>query len=209
MGQKVNPISFRLPILKDWQSRWFASKSEYRRYLTEDLQIRRVIDQRLGRRVGIDRVDIERSPNQVAISIYTARPGMIIGRGGAGIDELKKLLAAIVTAPIKLSIEEIKRSELRAQLASDNIATQLERRISYRRAVKGAIEAAIQAGAKGIKVQVAGRLGGVEMARTYKEISGSIPLHTLRADISYGQSVAHTSAGLVGVKVWIYKGAEE
>ncbi len=203
MGQKINPTSFRLPLSKDWQSKWFARKADYRRYLSEDLQIRSVIAGKLGRRASVNRVDIERSPNMVTIIIHSARPGMIIGRGGSGIEELKKQLETVVSSPLKLNIEEVKKPELHAQIVADNIAGQLERRISYRKAVKMAVEAARQGGAKGVKISVAGRLGGIEMARNYKESSGSIPLHTLRADIDYGQTAAHTVAGLIGVKVWI------
>ena len=206
MGQKVNPTSMRLQLLKNWQSKWFAQRTEYRRYLTEDLGIRDLIEKRLGRRVSIDHVDIERSPNLVTIVIHSARPGVIIGRGGAGIEELKNRLQKLIGSPLKLTIEEIKKPEIRAQLVADNIASQLERRIAYRRVVRMAIESAQAAGAKGIKVVVAGRLGGIEMARTHKEIVGSIPLHTLKADIAYGRATAHTSAGLIGVKVWIFKG---
>ncbi len=209
MGQKINPISFRLQVDKNWQSRWFANKADYRKFLAEDLKIRQLIDSHLGRRAAIARVEIERSPNLVTITLHSARPGMIIGRGGAGIDELKKQLAKLVVSPIKLSIEEVKKPETRAQLVADNIAGQVERRISYRKAVKSSLETARQAGVKGIKIMIAGRLGGVEMARTYKEISGSIPLHTLRAEIDYGQAVAKTGAGLIGVKVWINKGGLE
>lgn len=208
MGQKVNPTSFRLQVLKNWQSKWYAKKSEYAKYLGEDLQIRKVIDDKLLKRAGMDRVDIERSHSMVTVIIHSARPGMIIGRGGAGIEELKKQIEKIASAPIKLTIEEVKKPELRAQIVADGIASQIERRISYRKAVKTAIEAARQAGAKGVKIVVAGRLGGIEMARAYKEISGSIPLHTLRADIEYGYSTAKTSAGLIGVKTWIYRGEE-
>ncbi|MBI4101141.1 30S ribosomal protein S3 [Candidatus Microgenomates bacterium] len=209
MGQKVNPTSMRLQVLKDWRSRWFANKAEYKRFLAEDLKIRRLIDTKLDRRVGIDHVDIERSPNMVTVTIHTARPGMIIGRGGAGIDDLKNQLQKITAVPIKLTIEEIKKPELRAQLVADNIAAQLERRIAFRRAIKLTADNSLQAGAKGIKIVVSGRLGGIEMARTEKEIGGSIPLHTLRADIDYGQATAHTGAGLIGVKVWVYKGEAE
>lgn len=209
MGQKVNPTSYRLQVNKNWKSRWFSDKkSDFRRNLLEDIKIRELIDKKLGGRVGLDRVEIERSRNMVTIFVYTSRPGIIIGRGGAGIDELKKQIEQLVAAPIKLSIEEVKRPELRAQIVADNIANQLVRRISYRRAVRGALDAAMQAGAKGVKVVVAGRLGGIEMARTNKEIRGSMPLHTLKADIEYAGSVAKTSAGLIGVKVWINKSEE-
>ncbi len=206
MGQKVNPTSFRLQVLKNWQSKWFAQRSDYRRYLTEDLSIRRLIEERLGRRAGIDHVDIERSPNLVTIVIHSARPGVIIGRGGVGIEDLRNQLIKLISSPLKLTIEEIKKPEIRAQLVADSVASQIERRIAYRRAVGNAVESARQAGAKGIKVVVAGRLGGIEMARTHKEIDGSIPLHSLKADIEYGRATAKTSAGLIGVKVWIFRG---
>lgn len=208
MGQKINPTSLRLQLSKNWQSKWFAPKAGYRQFLAEDLKIRRLIDDKLGRRVGIDHVEIERSPNLVTIGIYTARPGMIIGRGGKGIEDLKKELEKIIKEPLKINIEEVKKPELRAQLAADNIASQIERRINYRRAIRGTMEAAKQAGAEGIKVVVAGRLGGFEMARTAKEISGRMPLHTLRAAIDYGQATAQTNTGLIGVKVWINRGDE-
>lgn len=207
MGQKVNPRSMRLQVNKEWQSKWFASGNDYTLFLAEDLRLRKALEETVDRRVGIDHVDIERSPNLVTVFIHTARPGMIIGRGGAGIDELKLRLQKLASVPVKLNIEEVKKPELRAKLVADNIASQLERRIAFRRAVKATADATMRAGARGVKVVVAGRLGGIEMARTEKEILGSIPLHTLRADIDYGTAKAQTSVGTIGVKVWIYKPA--
>lgn len=206
MGHKINPISFRLPLTKDWDSKWFASKQDYSTALYQDLQIRDVINRHLGRRAAIDRIEIERSPNAVNTTIYTARPGVVIGRGGGGVDELKQKLAKHIDTPINLSIEEIKQPELRAQLVADNIANQLEKRTSYRRATKSAADATMRAGAKGVKIIVSGRLNGAEMARTQTEVAGSIPLHTLRAEIDYAQADAVTAYGTIGVKVWIYRG---
>lgn len=205
MGQKVNPQSMRLQVTKNWQSKWFASKGSYTKNLGEDLKMRAFLKENLERRAGIDRVEIERSRNQITVTLYTARPGVVIGRGGAGIDELKLNLAKLIDSPVRVVIEEIKKPELRAQLVADNVAGQLERRISFRRAIKATAEASMRAGAKGVKIVVAGRLNNAEMARTEKELLGSIPLHTLRADIDYGHATAKTSAGITGVKVWIYK----
>lgn len=205
MGQKVNPQSFRLQVNKGWQSRWFASKASYTKNLGEDLKMRAFLKENLERRAGIDKVEIERSRNQITVTLFTARPGVVIGRGGAGIDELKLNLAKLIDSPVRVVIEEIKKPELRAQLVADNVAGQLERRISFRRAIKATAEASMRAGAKGVKIVVAGRLNNAEMARTEKELLGSIPLHTLRADIDFGRATAKTSAGITGVKVWIYK----
>ncbi|MEX0932025.1 MAG: 30S ribosomal protein S3 [Candidatus Saccharimonadales bacterium] len=206
MGQKVNPISMRLQVNKDWKSKWFAGGQDYKKLLNEDLEIRQFINKNVDRRAGIDRVDIERSPNNISISIYTAKPGVVIGRGGSGIEELKLQLIKIVSSPLRLNIEEVKRPELRARLVAENIAGQLERRINFRRAVKATADATMRAGAKGVKITVAGRLNGAEMARRETEILGSIPLHTIRANIDYAHAVARTTYGVIGVKVWIYKG---
>ena len=205
MAQKVNPFSLRLQVNKNWQSKWFAAKGAYRQFLAEDLKVRRHLEKQLSRRAGLDRVEIERSRNQVTITLYTARPGVVIGRGGAGIEELKQQLQKLLNSPVQLTIEEVKKPELRAKLVADNIATQLERRTSFRRAMKSTADSSLRAGAKGVKIVVAGRLNGAEMARTEKELLGSIPLHTLKAAIDYGQSEAHTTYGVVGVKVWIYR----
>src|SRR5437868_148478 len=207
MGQKVNPISMRLQVNKDWRSKWFAGKREYANYLRQDLEVRRLIERQLGSRAAISKVDIERSPNLVTVTIQTAKAGVVIGRGGSGAAELKAAIEKIYKVPTRVNIEEIKRPELQAKLVAENIAHQLERRIAFRRAVKSSAGAAMRAGAKGIRIEVAGRLGGMEMSRSEKEVQGSVPLHTLRADIDYASAKAlYPGAGLIGVKVWIYKG---
>ncbi len=206
MGQKVNPRSLRLQVDKDWQSKWFASKQTYADQLVEDVKLRRAVEGKLSRRAGVSRVDIERSPNLITVTIYTSKPGVVIGRGGSGAEELKKLLVKICNAPVKVSIEEIKRPETNAKLVAENIAGQLERRISFRRAMKMAAENAVKSGAKGAKITVAGRLNGAEMGRRETVANGSIPLHTLRADIDYAHAEAKTTYGIIGVKVWIFKG---
>ncbi|MEX0668220.1 MAG: 30S ribosomal protein S3 [Candidatus Saccharimonadales bacterium] len=208
MGHKVNPTSMRLQVNKNWQSKWFASKRDYADTLNQDIKIRGLIAKQLDRRAAINRVEIERSVNSLIVNIYTARPGVVIGRGGESVETLKKKLSELVEGPITLNIEEIKKPELYAQLVADNIASQLERRISFRRAIKSSSDATMRAGAKGIKIVIAGRLNGAEMARTEKEVVGSIPLHTLRADIDYAATQAITTYGVIGVKVWIYKGEE-
>ncbi|TAK89640.1 30S ribosomal protein S3 [Patescibacteria group bacterium] len=207
MGQKVNPRSLRLQLDKDWSSKWFASK-DYADRLIEDVNLRRAVAKKLSRRAGVARVDIERSANQVTVTIYTAKPGVVIGRGGSGAEELKKELNKLIGAPVKVSIEEIKRPETNAKLVAENIAGQLERRISFRRAMKMAVENAMKSGAKGAKVMVAGRLNGAEMGRREKVAQGSIPLHTLRADIDYAHAEARTTYGVIGVKVWVHKGTK-
>ena len=206
MGQKVNPISMRLQVNKDWRSKWFANKREYPKYLAQDLAVRRLIQNKLGSRAAINKVDIERSPNLVTVTIYTAKAGVVIGRGGAGAQELKAAIEKIYEAQCRVNIEEVKKPELHAKLVAENIAHQLERRISFRRAVKSTAAATMRAGAQGVRVEVAGRLNGADMSRREKEIQGSVPLHTIRADIDYGSVKAQTPAGIVGVKVWIYKG---
>lgn len=206
MGQKVNPISMRLQVNKDWRSKWFVGKREYADYLTKDLSVRRLIDKKTGSRAAINKVDIERSPNLVTITIVTAKAGVVIGRGGAGAQELKAAFEKIYAVPVRVNIEEIKKPELYAKLVAENIAHQLERRIAFRRAIKSSSAATMRAGAKGIRIQMSGRLNGADMSRTEKEIQGSVPLHTLRADIDYAQVGAQTPAGVIGIKVWIYKG---
>lgn len=206
MGQKVNPISFRLQVNKQWKSKWFASKKDYVRYLTQDLEVRKLIHTELGSRAAINKVDIERSPNLVTVTISTAKAGVVIGRGGAGAQMLKDKIEKIYGVPTRINIEEIKKAELYAKLVAENIAHQLERRISFRRAIKQSAAATMRAGAKGVRIEVSGRLNGAEMSRREKEVQGSVPLHTLRADIDYASARAHTVAGIVGVKVWIYKG---
>ncbi len=206
MGQKVNPISFRLQVNKDWRSKWFANKREYASYLSQDLAVRRLIQNKLGSRAAINKVDIERSPNLVTITINTAKAGVVIGRGGTGAQELKVDIEKIYKVPTRVNIDEVKKPELHAKLVAENIAHQLERRISFRRAIKQSSAATMRAGAKGVRIQVSGRLNGAEMSRREKEVAGSVPLHTLRADIDYAQVDAKTVAGIIGVKVWIYKG---
>ncbi len=206
MGQKVNPISMRLQVNKNWRSKWFANKREYATYLTQDLEVRRHISTHLGSRAAINKVDIERSPNLVTVTITTAKAGVVIGRGGSGATELKNKIQKIYGVPVRVNIEEIKKPEMYAKLVAENIAHQLERRMSFRRAIKQASAATMRAGAKGIRIEVAGRLNGAEMSRREKEVAGSVPLHTLRADIDYAQVPAQTVAGIIGVKVWIYKG---
>jgi len=206
MGQKVNPISMRLQVNKDWRSKWFANKREYAKYLSQDLAVRKLISDKLGSRAAINKVDIERSPNLVTITISTAKAGVVIGRGGTGAQELKTAIEKIYGVPSRVNIEEVKKPELHAKLVAENIAHQLERRISFRRAIKQSSAATMRAGAKGVRIQVSGRLNGAEMSRREKEVAGSVPLHTIRADIDYAQVDAQTVAGIIGVKVWIYKG---
>ena len=207
MGQKVNPISMRLQVNKDWRSKWFVGgKREYAKYLAEDLQVRRMISTKLGSRAAINKVDIERSPNLVTVTISTAKAGVVIGRGGSGAQELKAAIEKIYGTQSRVNIEEIKKPEMYAKLVAENIAHQLERRMSFRRAIKSSAAATMRAGALGIRIEVAGRLNGAEMSRREKEVQGSVPLHTIRANIDYGQVPAQTAAGIIGVKVWIYKG---
>ncbi len=207
MGQKVNPISMRLQLNKNWRSKWFASKRDYAKYLTQDLAVRKHIQTKIGSRGAINRIEIERSPNLVTVTVQTAKAGVVIGRGGAGAQELKAAVEKIYGFPARVNIEEIKKPELYAKLVAENIAHQLERRIAFRRAVKSAAAATMRSGAKGIRIEVAGRLGGAEMSRREKTVEGSVPLHTIRADIDYHAARAkYPGSGIIGVKVWIYKG---
>jgi small subunit ribosomal protein S3 len=207
MGQKVNPISMRLQVNKDWRSKWFAGKREYATYLAQDLAVRRMIAKKLGSRAAINKVDIERSPNLVTVTITTAKAGVVIGRGGSGATELKQTIEKIYGVPSRVNIEEIKKPELYAKLVAENIAHQIERRMSFRRAIKSSAAATMRAGALGIRIEVAGRLNGAEMSRREKEVQGSVPLHTIRADIDYAKvNALFPGSGIIGVKVWIYKG---
>ncbi len=206
MGQKVNPIAFRLQITKGWNSRWFADKQNFAKWLKEDVQIRELIEKRFASRPTIARIEIERSANLITVTIHTAKAGVVIGRGGAGVTELKSQLEKIASLPVRINIEEVRRPELSAKLVAENIARQLERRINFRRATKAAAQSTMNAGAKGVRIQVAGRLNNAEMARREKVIEGSVPLHTLRADVDFHIARAQTPAGIIGVKVWIYKG---
>ena len=206
MGQKTHPIGFRLGVSKDWSSRWYAGKADFPALLQEDLMLRRYINSRL-QRASLAKVEIERAPKRVTISIHTARPGIVIGRKGAEVDKLRDELKHITGKEIYINIQDIKRPELNAQLVADNIARQLEQRVSFRRAMKKAVASALRMGAEGIKVICAGRLGGSEMARReMTEPAGRVPLHTLRADIDYARSTGYTTSGTVGVKVWICHG---
>ncbi|PIZ63390.1 30S ribosomal protein S3 [Candidatus Saccharibacteria bacterium CG_4_10_14_0_2_um_filter_52_9] len=206
MGQKVNPISMRLQVNKDWRSKWFVDKRDYAKFLKDDLAVRRLIQNKLGSRAAINKVEITRTPNLVTITIATAKAGVVIGRGGVGATELKLETEKIYKIPTRINIEEVKKPDMYAKLVAENIAHQLERRMSFRRTVKSTAAATMRAGAKGVRIEVAGRLNGAEMSRREKEVAGSVPLHTLRADIDYAQVNAQTVAGIIGVKVWIYKG---
>ena len=207
MGQKVNPISMRLQVNKDWRSKWFADRRSYPTFLKEDLAVRRLVQNKLGARGAINRIEITRTPNLVTVTISTAKAGVVIGRGGGGAQELKESIEKIYGIPVRVNIEEIKKPELYAKLVAENIAHQLERRMSFRRAIKTAAASTMRAGAKGVRIQVAGRLNGAEMSRREKEVAGSVPLHTLRADIDFAEARAlWPGAGIIGIKVWIYKG---
>ena len=204
MGHKVHPIGFRLGYIKLWNSRWFAEK-EYAVLLHEDLKVRKIVKAKLYH-AGIARIEIERSGNQLRINLHTSRPGIIIGRKGAEVDKLKAEIEALTKRQVVINIKEIKKPEVDAQLVAENIALQLEKRIAFRRAMKKAVVSALRLGAKGIKVNCAGRLGGAEIARTEWYREGRVPLHTMRADIDYGLAEAKTTYGQIGVKVWIYRG---
>jgi small subunit ribosomal protein S3 len=206
MGQKVNPVSMRLQVNKDWRSKWFVDKKDYAKFLKDDLAVRRLISKKLGSRAAINKVEIQRTPNLVTVTIATAKAGVVIGRGGSGATELKTEIEKIYKTPTRINIEEVKKPDLYAKLVAENIAHQLERRISFRRAVKSSAAAVMRAGAKGVRIEVSGRLNGAEMSRREKEVAGSVPLHTIRANIDYAQVNAQTPAGIIGVKVWIYKG---
>ncbi|NLN20087.1 MAG: 30S ribosomal protein S3 [Firmicutes bacterium] len=205
MGQKVHPYGLRLGIIKDWEGKWYANRKEFSELLHEDLMIRRMIKERFYT-AGVSRIEIERAANRTRITIHTARPGMVIGRGGAEVEKLRAELERLTEKQVQINIVEIKQAELDAQLVAENVAFQLERRISFRRAMRQAQQRAMRLGAKGIRVQVSGRLGGAEIARTEWTNEGSVPLHTLRGDIDYGFAEARTTYGRIGVKVWIYKG---
>lgn len=207
MGQKVHPISMRLTLNKDWRSKWFATKREYATFLAQDIAVREYIEKKYATRATIQKIDIERSPNLVTVTIHTAKAGVVIGRGGAGAQELKAHIEKLLGRPVRVNIEEVKRPEMAAKLVAENIARQLERRINFRRAVKMSAQNTMSAGAKGVRIEVSGRLNSAEMARREKVILGSVPLHTIRADIDYHFATAQLpGAGIVGVKVWIYKG---
>ncbi|HET6463811.1 MAG TPA: 30S ribosomal protein S3 [Candidatus Krumholzibacteria bacterium] len=204
MGQKTNPVGFRLGINRTWDSRWFATK-EYSKWLDEDIKVRNYIKKRLFK-AGVARVEIERSGGKASVNIYTARPGMVIGRKGSEVDLLRAELKARTGRDVQINIKDVKKPELNAQLVAEHIAMQLQQRVAFRRAMKKTIQSAMRMGAQGIKVQCSGRLGGSEIARREGYHEGRVPLHTLRADIDFARSTSHTTFGCVGVKVWIYKG---
>jgi len=204
VGQKVNPVGLRIGIIRDWESRWFAGK-DYGALLLEDLKIREFLKKKL-KDAAVSHIEIERAANRVSVTIHTAKPGMVIGKGGSEVDALRDQLAKMTGKKVHINIQEIKNPELDAILVAESIAQQLERRVSFRRAMKQAIQRTMRAGAKGIKTVVSGRLGGAEIARTEGYSEGTVPLHTLRADIDYGTAEAHTTYGRIGVKVWIYRG---
>jgi small subunit ribosomal protein S3 len=204
VGQKVHPIGYRLGYIKNWNSRWYAEK-DYAKLLHEDLRIRNMVKEKLAH-AGVSRIEIERSGNQAKINIYTARPGIIIGRKGTEVDKLKAELESKTGRQVYINIKEIRKPELDAQLVSENIALQLQKRVAFRRAMKKSVQAALRLGAQGIKITCAGRLAGSEIARTEWYREGRVPLHTLRADIDFGLAEARTTYGQIGVKVWIYRG---
>lgn len=204
MGQKVNPVGFRLGITRTWDSRWYENR-QYRDWLHEDLRMRKLVDG-LSRSAAVSKMEIERRANQIRVVISTAKPGIIIGKRGAGIEDLKKKLEKVSGKQVNVNVLEIKHPELDAKLVANNIVDQLEKRIAFRRAMRQAIQRTIKSGAKGIKVQVGGRLGGAEIARVERNFEGKVPLHTLRANIDYAHSEAYTTFGRIGVKVWVYLG---
>lgn len=205
MGQKVHPSGYRIGVIEPWRSRWYADKKNFGRLLIEDDRIRRHIDKEY-RSAGVPRIEIERTGEAVNIIVHTARPGVLVGRKGVRVDQLKKNLQEITGMTCHLTVREIKRPELEARLVAEVVAEAMEKRMAFRRAIKKAIQTTIQAGAKGVKIEVSGRLGGSEMARTAKEREGRVPLSTLRAHVDYGVAEAKTTYGIIGVKVWIYKG---
>lgn len=207
MGQKVHPHGIRVGIIKTWDAKWYASdkKGEYAKSLHEDIKIRKELKKQLST-AGVSKIETERAKNRLKLTIHTAKPGMVIGKGGSGIDQIKLSLKPMTDRRVEINISEIRQPDMDAQLVAENIAAQLERRIAFRRAMKQAVSRTMRLGAKGIKIAVSGRLGGAEIARKESYREGSIPLHTLRADIDYGLAEAHTTYGRIGVKVWIFKG---
>lgn len=205
MGQKVNPVGLRLGIVKTWESRWYAGKKKYSEYIFEDYNIRKFLKKRLSHS-GVSKIEIERSAKRVRLRIFTARPGIVIGKKGTEIENLKKELEALVKQDVLIDIQEVRKPEIDAQLLAENVGLQLVRRVAFRRAMKRGVTSAMRFGAQGVKIICAGRLGGAEMARTEWYREGRVPLHTLRADIDYGFSEANTTYGIIGVKVFIFKG---
>ena len=205
MGQKVNPNGLRVGVIREWDTKWYASKKDFADLLIEDDKLRKMLKEKL-KAASVSKIEIERAANRVKVSIYTAKPGIVIGKNGANVEQLKKEIADFTKKDASLNIIEVKSPDRDAQLVAENIAAQLERRISFRRAMKSCMQRAMKAGAKGIKTMVSGRLNGNEIARSEHYSEGTTPLQTLRADIDYGFAEAHTTYGVIGVKVWIYKG---
>jgi len=205
MGQKVHPIGIRLGIVKDWTSKWYASSKDYANYLNSDLEVRAFLKKKL-QQASVSRIQIERPARNAQITISTARPGLVIGKKGEDIEKLRKEVTAMMGVPVHINIEEIRKPELDAQLVAESVAQQIERRIMYRRAMKRSVTNTMRLGAQGIKIHLSGRLNGAEIARSEWQREGRVPLHTLRADIDYGFAEANTPAGVIGVKVWIFKG---
>jgi small subunit ribosomal protein S3 len=204
VGQKVHPIGFRLGVIRSWESKWYEEKN-YAKWLHEDIRLREFVKEKLGQ-AGISRIEIERAASKIKVNVHTARPGIVIGKRGAGIETIKKDLQALTENEVYLNVVEVRKAETDAQLVAENIAQQLERRIAFRRAMKKAVQTSLKFGAKGIRVACAGRLGGSEMARYEWYREGRVPLHTLRADIDYGFAEAKTTYGKIGVKVWVMRG---
>ncbi|WP_407567468.1 30S ribosomal protein S3 [Limosilactobacillus fermentum] len=204
MGQKINPNGFRVGVIRDWTAKWYADK-DYAAYLNEDLRIRKYIEKRLAD-ASVSTVEIERAANRVNVSIHTAKPGMVIGKGGSEVEALRKELNNLTNKRVHINVVEIKKPDLDAHLVGESVAEQLENRIAFRRAMRGAMQRTMRAGAKGIKIQVAGRLNGADMSRIESYSDGTVPLHTLRADIDYSWDEAHTTYGVLGIKTWIYRG---
>ncbi|QBE61060.1 30S ribosomal protein S3 [Limosilactobacillus fermentum] len=204
MGQKINPNGFRVGVIRDWTAKWYADKN-YAAYLNEDLRIRKYIEKRLAD-ASVSTVEIERAANRVNVSIHTAKPGMVIGKGGSEVEALRKELNNLTNKRVHINVVEIKKPDLDAHLVGESVAEQLENRIAFRRAMRGAMQRTMRAGAKGIKIQVAGRLNGADMSRIESYSDGTVPLHTLRADIDYSWDEANTTYGVLGIKTWIYRG---
>lgn len=204
MGQKTHPIGFRLGIIRTWNSKWYEEK-RYAEWLHEDIKLRRFIKKKLYH-AGISKIEIERMANKVKVSVYTARPGIVIGKRGAGVDDLKREVERLSSGEVYLNIQEVRKAELDATLVAENVAAQLERRVAFRRALKKAMQTGMKFGAKGFKISASGRLGGAEMGRFERYHDGRVPLHTLRANIDYGTAIAKTTYGVIGIKCWIFKG---
>jgi small subunit ribosomal protein S3 len=206
MGQKIDPRGFRLVVTKDWSSRWFANNQSFAANLEEDIRIRSFLMKKFGRRAAVAKVVIERPAKSIKVTMFTARPGVIIGKKGEGIEAIKKELQHMTAVPLHVNVEEVRKPELAAQIVGDQVAQQIEKRVAFRRAMKRSMQAAMKLGAQGIKIETSGRLNGVDIARSEWYREGRVPLHTLRADVDYATSEALTTYGIIGIKVWIYKG---